>query len=65
MQLGYHGTAVLTLSSTGPNNNAQSCPYLFRLNHDVKRMYITLEVVLPRVSSNFKVHIVESCTCTV
>lgn len=65
MQLGYHCAVVLTLSSTGPSNNAQSCPYLFRLNHDVRCMYITLEVVLPRVSSNFKVHIVKSCTCTV
>ena len=27
--------------------NVQSCPYVFRLKHDVRRTSVTIEVVLP------------------
>ena len=56
LHLSYHRTERVIQTSTGPNNNAQSCPYLFPLKCDVRRTSatLTLEVVLPSAFSIFQ-----------
>ena len=62
MQL-YIGTDGSAWACTGPYNNAQSCPYFFRLKCDVKRTSVTLDVILPSASSNFQsVHSGVTCS---
>ena len=53
MHLGYHSTEGPAQACTGPNNNVQSCPYLFRLKRDMRCTSVTIEVVLPSAFSNF------------